>query len=182
MPAVLEQSLAGAWNWAKRRPLSVLLALLLCCVYAHFLGCRAVLRVDLTLDTPRASLLQIYWASGTDNYSEQNMRAIYLKPGRKRHSVFLTSLGAVERLRFDPLRYPGQVTLHRFSLRQAGFAPIELAGPGLEAMTPLTDAETRGAGASGMTVLTTSADGQLELALAPRRTAWFPLSLSLIHI
>ena len=179
----LFQKLFGGWSM-----FSIGMASVLCVVYLVFFGFRALVELDVQLQTPRASFVKIYWADEGKAFTESNMSQVLIRPGKQKHSVYLTHLGNVDRLRIDPLEYAGEIDLKRISLSQRGYQTIELiTEQQLDLLKPLKEVEFKKLNnetGTGIGLVTTGRDSQVEWDLDPVSIRLFPMrhvvSLALI--
>jgi hypothetical protein len=163
-------ALARGWT-----PFSTGMAIILCAIYLALFGFRALVQFDVTVESGYSSFFKIYWASGDDGFTESKMREVYIKPGKTTYSVFLTNLALVERLRIDPLEYPGKVSIRKLDITQAGYAVIDLLVPTLrQRLKPVRQSNPVASSGGAMVLETLGEDGQYEIAIDPERHTVFP--------
>ena len=167
---------------------SISIASVLCVLYLVLFGFRALVELDVKLQTPGASFIKIYWADEGKVFTESNMSQVLIKPGKQKYSVYLTHLGNVDRLRIDPLEYAGEIDFNRISLSQRGYQTIELTTEEqFDSFKPLKGTELKKLNnetGTGIGLTTTGRDSQIEWDLNPENIKTFPLShvVSLILI
>lgn len=105
----------------------LILCLLFCSAYFLFFANRALLEV--TIKVEQTTFFKIYWAKSGQSYSEQRSVRVRVRPDREQYQLFITDLSNVERLRIDPHKYAGPVTINAMTIRQRGFKPLHFNTP-----------------------------------------------------
>ena len=167
---------------------SIGMASVLCVLYLVLFGFRALVELDVQLQTPQASFVKIYWADEGKVFTEKNMSQVLIRPGKQNYSVYLTHLGNVDRLRIDPLEYAGEIDFKQIRLSQRGYETIELkTEQQFESFKPLKGIKLKQLGnetRTGIGLETSGSDSQIEWDLNPVNISFFPLrhvvSLALI--
>ena len=160
---------------------TILIGILFCLVYNHYIAFTSEIEIDLEIDTYEVSYLRVYWADHGQAFSEQNSRKVVLRKGRGKYRFLIGSLEGIDRIRIDPMEMrwrddpDEQISLHRVGLNQRGYENLEYQGESaLRQLQPthgLSDVEVR----DGVLVMrTANNDSQLLLSLSPVKTSLFP--------
>ena len=171
----------GMVHFIRNNPFALALGVVLGILYLYFFGFRALVQLDIEVESPYPSFFKIYWAADGQGFSEKNMRQIRIKPNRSHYRFYLTDLGNVERLRIDPLEYPGTVKLKKLSFDQTGFEEVTLENKAQWVQlkpiqqSELGDFTTLEQEGSGQRLQTLGRDGQFELKLTAERETLFPI-------
>jgi hypothetical protein len=154
---------------------------LFCCIvfwsylYIGVLVNRA--HVEVGLEVPCNSTLQIFWEKEGRGYIEDKMTDVFVHPGKTNYSFNLTDLSEVDKLRIDPIKHSGRVKLLYLNMYQHGFMPTELTGSsGLAGLQPYNQVDGLRLDSSGLEFISLGEDPGLELYpdLSPIDTAWWP--------
>ena len=98
--------------------------LLACGYYFWFFFNRAYVEIEINVAQP--TFFKLYWAGENQHFSENRRAAVRLSPERQNYHFFLIDLDRVAKLRLDPIEYPGEATVHRVRVSQAGFQATDL--------------------------------------------------------
>ncbi|MGW8194054.1 MAG: hypothetical protein ACWGOX_07305, partial [Desulforhopalus sp.] len=124
----------------------------------------AVVKLDVTTD--HRTIFKIYYQEGGSGWSEKNMSAVVIHPGRRSYTLRLTDLSKVSALRIDTSEKPATVTVHSLVIDQHGYAPLRLdAKSEFEKLQPGGGIADFVVGAEGFTVTPATNDPQLILTL-----------------
>ncbi|MFW2367697.1 MAG: hypothetical protein ACN4GW_14875 [Desulforhopalus sp.] len=132
--------------------------------------------VEVGLEVPHSTTLQIFWAKEGRWYTEGKMTDIFVHPGSKHYRFILTDLTEIAKLRIDPSRYAGKAKLLYLKIYQGGFQPVELTGAsGLEELQPFNQVAELYQDTSGLAFTSLGNDPGLELFLdlTPVDAQWF---------
>ena len=177
----------GAAGRLAETPMVTVLALLLCLCYLYFFAARATLEFELVYDNPQPSLFKVYWAGEGEGYSESRMNQVLVTDYRRQYRLFLSGMGNLQRLRIDPIEYPGTVTLGDMVISQLGYRTEKLdSGDALNRIVPVQQALSLSEDEGRVLISTTGVDGQFQLVLSPQRVGVFPgihvLNVALIFV
>jgi hypothetical protein len=144
-------------------------------VYLYFFAYRALIEVELEIDSPYPGYLKVYWAEGDQAYTEKNARRVLITGHRQKYSMFLTNLANVSRLRIDPIEYQGTARLGRLSISQSGYDPVIIdSEDGLARIKPVQQIHAMRIVDNVLVLETSGEDGQLELVIDPLQVSGFP--------
>ncbi len=126
---------------------------------------KAVINFD--LETEARTTLKVYWATGKEPYSEENMSAIFLTPGIRHYAVRICDIGKITRLRIDTSdERISKVTLRKISIYQNGYPRIVFSDKASFAkLTAVRGIEELRKDKKGLTVVPADNDPQLEYPL-----------------
>ena len=165
----------SAAAFVRGNPFATTLGVILCIVYLYFFAYRALVEIELEIDSPYPGYFKVYWAEGGQAYTEKNARRVLITGYRQKYSMFLTNLANVNRLRIDPIEYQGIAKLNRLSISQSGYEPVILESEDeLALIKPVQQIHSTSIVNNVLVLETTGEDGQLELAIDPRQVTFFP--------
>ncbi|MGW8158249.1 MAG: DUF2142 domain-containing protein [Desulfoprunum sp.] len=95
-----------------------------CAAFYSFFISKA--HVDLTIHVDKRTVFKIYWAKAGENFSENNMTRVLVKPEIQQYGFHLTNLKQIDRLRIDPQEYVGKSEIEEIRIRQNGVKEIVL--------------------------------------------------------
>jgi len=163
-----------------KTPAFWILGVLLSIIYFSFFVFEAEVNIELETDARQPTFFKIYWAKGEQSFSESRMGRVRIDGRQKQYRLMIADLDEVDRLRIDPVEYPGELRLKRLTISQLAYQTIDLGeAPGFDALRPLQQVEpTVPLAGKGLSITTSGPDGQLELVLNPlkqSRFLWTPL-------
>jgi hypothetical protein len=171
----LSAKIVSAAAIVRRSPFAATLGVILCIVYLYFFAYRALVEIELKIDSPYPGYFKIYWAEGDQAYTEKNARRVLITGTRQNYSMFLTNLANVSRLRIDPIEYQGTARLGRLSISQSGYDPVIFdSADELARIKPVQQIHSMRIVDNVLVLETSGEDGQLELAIDPPQASGFP--------
>ena len=160
---------------SRGNPFATTLGVILCIIYLYFFAYRALVEIELEIDSPYPGYFKVYWAEDDQAYKEKNARQVLITGYRQKYSMFLTNLANVSRLRIDPIEYQGIAKLKRLSISQPGYDPLILESEDeLARIKPLQQIHSTSFVDNVLVLETTGEDGQLELTIDPNQVTFFP--------
>ena len=152
--------------WRRNSIIFLLLCIVFWCyIYIGFLVKKAY--VEIGLEVPKSTTLQIFWAKEGRGYSEDKMADLFVHPGTKNYSFILTDLTEVDKLRVDPIKSRGEAKLLYLKIYQHGYSPVELtSSSGLDNILPYNQVDGLRLDSSGLTFVSQGDDPGLEYHLA----------------
>ncbi len=114
------QHLPAFYFWSK----VVIVFLLLAGGWHYLFADRAV--VELTITTDVKSSFKIYYPDANNNWAEQAMNEVTIRPETQKYSFHLKDLRKIKKLRIDPTEKEGEVTIHSLLLHQCHYKPINI--------------------------------------------------------
>lgn len=108
--------------------LRLLLFAFACALLYHMLAERQA-SVTMEVHTSVPAKFKMYWLTkNSDNWSENQVRRVMLRPENPFYFFKLTDLAKVTAFRIDPSEEQAQVTIRSITIKQNGFAPIQIQG------------------------------------------------------
>ena len=123
--------------------------------------------ITLDLKTDAKTTLKIYWRTGDQPYSEDNMSRTNLSPGVEHYSLSICDIGKVDKVRIDTSdERVAKVTLVKVAINQSGYAPIVFDDvASLAKLAVLRGIKSLTNDGKGLVVVPADTDPQLEYPL-----------------
>ncbi len=117
-------------------------------------------------------VMQLFYAHEGDGYTERQSEHLKIETGRNVYTFSIGQYKTVDelkrgwKLRFDPVMYPGTVSVRRIVLRQDGCKPLTIDGKSnIDLIQPVNDVEKIESRGSSLVIVSSGCDPQLELRI-----------------
>jgi len=172
MPATLNSSSTRI----RHNPAYWILSALLTVVYLSFFVFEARVDIDIQSDARKATFFKLYWAKGDQPYSEARMGRVRISAQESHYRLAIANLSEIDRLRIDPIEYSGKLTFRELRISQFGYQTIALNdAKDFRTLSITQQVEPLLIQPDGsIRIITTGADGQLEVQIDASRLPQFP--------
>lgn len=146
----------------------LVLGLILSLLYLHYFENQS--QVELDISVSEITWFNIYWADIDQGYSQWKRSRVRITPDEQHYSFSLTDLRSVGKLRIDTHQYEGEAVLHSLKISQKGYLPLQFnSRESFSQLPPIFQVESVQALDSGLQIVSTGNDPQLELTLSLQR-------------
>ncbi len=121
---------------------------------------------------PYPDMMQLFYTHEGNGYTEKHSEHLKIKADR---NVYTFSIGQYKtmdelkrgwKLRFDPVMYPGTVSVRRIVLRQKGYKPLIIDGKSnVGLVQPVNDIEKVESRGNSLVIVSSGCDPQLEISI-----------------
>lgn len=133
------------------------------------------IHIGVELKTDSNGVFQIFWAWKYQDYNENMSYKFRIRTTKDKYNFSITNLKSfktlksIRRLRIDPIKtYPSEVIIKSIVIKQIGYKPLRFeTSAELEQLAPLKDIQRIENRQSGLEIVTSGEDPQLEVLVDP---------------